>query len=710
MNSKIKLFLKKASELGLDNDNLSKTDIKKIKLFNTFCFCWYIIAFILITNYLIKKPINYINISAHLIEISIVFIGQFLHAKKKFNIGRAIFVSILLINGTFFGLIFRPGKFIEFYLILVPGVSLVFFNNKKTNIAVLIISFLCFAIPNEFIKIYPKVKLYGPAMSCLFFAYFILINYFKNLNLKNEKLLAIERDKALSDKIILEKQEIQLRELNEFKSHFFVNLSHEIRTPITLIKGYTSNINLKDNTDINNKKLDVVGNQINQIETILNNILNLSKLDANKLTLERNDIEIIPFLNKHYADFKELFNKKNITFNIAINISNLYVNMDPNLIEKSIYNLLSNALKFTPKKGTVSITVNLNDNLEINFCDNGIGIPEEDINKIFERFYQSKNDITKSQGSGIGLSFTKSIINTHGFSITANSIPNTETCFSILIPKQYTSKAKDYSQLENQDKNTTLNIEPDIKISLKKKEVKTVLIVDDHEQMRNYLASTLKEYNILEAEDGKEALKVIKNKKIDLLLTDYMMPIMDGKALVKEVKKMNLKIPIIVLTARVDDAAKLNMLRIGVDGYLNKPFVEEELLLTIKKSLELYSNIVDTQKHLTVTEKKELDDKAHEFNQKILKYINNNISNTEFTIHDIADYFNMSQSTLNRKTKTILGQTTQQVLMHIRVEKARDIWLKNPYLSKKEIGYKVGIINTSYLFKKIDETYGKKHV
>ena len=161
-----------------------------------------------------------------------------------------------------------------------------------------------------------------------------------------------------------------------------------------------------------------------------------------------------------------------------------------------------------------------------------------------------------------------------------------------------------------------------------------------------------------------------------------------------------------MLTARVDDFAKLKMLRVGVDGYLTKPFVEEELLLTVKNSLNSYTTIVNTQKTLTHTEKEELHTKGHEFNEKIVSFILANIHKTDFSVQDIANHLNISQSTLNRKTKSILGQTAQQFILQVKLEEAKKLMLKNPDLSKKEIGYKVGITNTTYLFKKLEEKYG----
>ena len=380
-------------------------EAKRIQLLRIYCLIWVHISLtFIILDHIFKPPFKNIDTLLHsccLISIGIIFL--LLYFKKYFA---AKILLIIQCFGMFSSITFilLEATYSIFYFTLIPIVALSLF--KKNTIAYLtLVLGICIAIfhketPEILSDASIHVDLFkAPIMITMFFGLFAIFSYFKKLNLKNEKLLALERDKALSDKVIIENQAQKLKKLNEFKSHFFVNLSHEIRTPITLIKGYTSQINvIKDETNLH--KLSVVKNQIQQIEGIINNILDLSKLDDNKLNLNRTDIEIVSFLNKQYADFKMLFENKKIAFHLNNNTTDLTVRMDINLISKSITNLLSNALKFTSKNGVVAINSYVEDtigDLIIEIIDNGIGIPKEDLNKIFERFYQSKNDITKSQ-------------------------------------------------------------------------------------------------------------------------------------------------------------------------------------------------------------------------------------------------------------------------------------------------------------------------
>lgn len=300
--------------IGINSTNQSNSEIKRIKLFNTFCYCWYATAVILLFNYLTKSSILYLNVLVHFLQLMIIFLAQYLHAKGKYETGRFMFAMMLIVNSFVFGNFIKKGQLLEFYLILAPAVSLVLTDNKKINYSIFALAFVCFAFPNSFFKHYPDINFFGPALTCLFFLFYILTNYFKKQNNKIENLLELERDKIVADKIILEEQKSKLDQLNEFKSHFFVNFSHEIRTPLTLIQGNASRINLKGSVEDNQEKINIINSQISQIQSIIDNIIDLSKIDSNEFTIHCKKVVLLSFLEKHYLEFKELFQKKEIQF------------------------------------------------------------------------------------------------------------------------------------------------------------------------------------------------------------------------------------------------------------------------------------------------------------------------------------------------------------------------------------------------------------
>ena len=705
-------FFKKISSLGVDSNNTNQKN-KTIRLINLICILWYF-AFTLIGSMILLGLISYTQekfykgISVNIVGLFLIAIIHYLNKIKKSTL--AAFSMLLFMVAYFFVVTTytAPQKFMEFFYILIPIIGLVFFEKYVYSWLLLGICILIFNYTFIFLDFYQHkgVLFLPPLMIWLFIINFLIVLYFKKLNHNNEKLLELERDKVLSDKIILEKQEAKLRELSEFKSHFFVNLSHEIRTPLTLIQGYTNQIDLKGSEETNNRKLDIIKAQCKQMQDIINSIMDLSKIESSQLQLSPKHVNLQVFLEKHFANFQGVFSKKNIVFQLNNYAKNTTILIDKNLFSKALNNLLSNALKFTATGGIVTINVNfINNQLIIEVKDNGIGIPKDEVELVYERFYQVKNDITKSQGSGIGLAFTKSIVDAHHFSIILHSIYNVGTSFNILIPLEYTQSYD--NSLPKQEATlvtSTASIFPEKPI-LKGKQ--KILLVDDHEPMRLYLKEVLKNYTITQAENGKDALDILKeNNDFDLIITDYMMPVMDGEEFVKQLKQQQYKTPIIVLTARTDNHGKLSMLRLGIDGYLHKPFMEEELLINVRNSLKLYENVKEFDKNNDTQEVKQLNTHVTKFNTKITTYINKNITSNLLSVDTVADYMNVSRSTLNRKTKSLLGLTVNQLIVEVRLAKARTLKLEDPLATKKEIAEAVGASNTTHLFNNLKERYG----
>lgn len=638
----------------------------------------------------------------------------FLQYKAFLKLSRWVFTTIVFVSLYYNCNYAFVGFYGEYQYIVFPLFSLFLFDKKYIHYAILVLSILAFYVPNYFLTLYPDQYFGYANVFLIFTGNFLLVNYFKIINDKNEALLKTQNTQILKDKALLEEQKIELNKLNNFKSHFFVNISHEIRTPITLIKGYIPKIKIDKHNIESINNLNIIKKQTQHIQDLVDNILDLSKLEITELEIKKEAVELLNFVEKIFIDFKALFIKKGIDFILETKTIPDLIKIDPNFFTKGINNLLLNALKFTPNHGRAILRIDvIDDNLEISVIDNGIGIPSQDLEKVFDRFYQSKNDIAQSQGSGIGLSFTKSIVEAHGFQLQLKSTPNKETSFTIIVPPSCFVQSNDKALSEVINKEKIQDPKEYNDSDLSKQGIfnpanKTVLIVEDNEEMRTYLKLVLKGYNIVEAINGKEGLKAIQKYSFDTIITDYMMPVMDGLTFVREIKKCLIKTPVIVLTARNDEKGRLDILRLGIDTYLTKPFLEEELLLNLKSSILFYDEIKNFRAKLPAKEKIQLAGEETVFLNELKLVINNNYQNKNFGVDILAEKLELSRSSLFRKTKVFLGQTPNEVIGEVRFQKAKNILVENPKIKKKELAEAVGIYNATYFYKKLEERFDMK--
>jgi len=686
-------FWKKIRDIGLKEEHGSK-ERKRIRILNILIYISIIHAvFFLILDGVTGNILSQKTLTLG-IQFLLYFVILFLHYKYHIQAARILYVILILAVLFYHSNYAFKGYYGEYQYLIIPLGSLFFFDKKYIHYLALIIAIVAFYVPNLYYQNYPEQYFGYLNASFLFVSVFLVVFSFKRENDKNEYLLEKQRDDVLHDKRLLEKQKQDLKELNQFKTHLFTNISHEIRTPITLIKGYADRIFLEeDSEDVQN--LNIIKKQAKEVQNIVDNLLDLSKLDAHKLKLNSTQEDVLAILNKLYVDYKKPFEDKEIAFSLDTSILDLSIVLDKQYFLRSLQNLLSNALKFTPKGGEVLLQVVYESDLHIKVIDNGIGIPEEDQDKIFTRFYQSKNHITESMGSGIGLSFAKNIIEAHGFQLNLKSIPNKKTEFTITIPEQYIQTEVISSDRKETEKH--------------KKETKhTVLVVEDTVEMRNYLKLVLKEFQIVEAGNGKEALEILAHQEVDAIITDYMMPVMNGIEFVKILKEKSIRIPVIVLTARGDDTGKLKMLRTGIDGYYTKPFIEEELLLKLHQSILFYNNLKSFEEELQTSEKLELSQDETHFHQKLIDCIEENIHSKNFGVEQLADLLQLSRSTLFRKTRFVLGQTPNEVIKEIRFQKAKQLLKENPRMKKKELADAVGIYNATYFYDSLMSRFQQK--
>ncbi len=671
-------------------EGINKNDSKKMNLFNVFCLVWYLFIVLVITESLIENSFNGISkeaaISAILMAVSISVCRYFFY-KKKYTIAYSYYIFQIIGLTFYFSNFLNKGELLEYYYIFAPAICLIFIDDKRIIYTSLFVSYLCLILPSLYFKQYPVGTLTDLSVSFLYFGIFIMVNYFKTLNRRNEKSLELKTQ--------------ELEELNNFKSQFFTNVSHEIRTPITLIKGYNDELPEALHTP---PKITYIQQNINQqidkITEIINSVLDLAKMEKTEPVFHLAPVNIVEILHKIHISFEPLFRQKNISLLLEIKNKKCITYIDPLFIERALNNVVSNALKYT-EKGSVTISLYCTKNKSIlKIKDTGVGIPQKDVNKVFDRFYQVNNHINKSGGSGIGLSFTKEMLKLHNGKITVKSSLGAGSEFTIELPiykkkenKKEHTISKDTKIVKNNTTNGTINL-PNI----------TFLIVDDTLEMRKYLKTILQKYKCLEAENGSDALEVMKQNTINFIITDYMMPTMNGYDFIKQLKNDGCNIPIIMLTAKKEVHLKLEILQLGVDDYMTKPFEKKELLIRIKNLLNNYKERENYIKTLPNTSIVVSDD----FSKQLENFILLNLDKKELSQDDIADYFNISKSSLYRKLKSKTGLSPNEFVTEVKLQKAKTILENNPTILLKQLAYDVGFTNVYYFSTLYEKRFGCK--
>ncbi len=693
MIMKISELINRYVTIGADQETGS-IELKKIKLLNIFCTVWYLVSFSnFIERYFFTKIQQSLSIKVFIWLIILVFPVQLLQYVKKLFAARILYIFNLLLVPFVFSNFLYQGQLLEYYFVLTPGVALILLDNKKVIFAVLIISILALVLPNLYFKHYPVSVFNSVNPPVLTFSVYIMVGYFKNLNFKNEKALEERRQ--------------ELQNLNDFQSQFFINISHEIRTPLTLIKGDINQLeSIEDKAPSIKRIKQGLDKEVNKITSIINDVLDLSKIETSNFKLNIKTISATELIQKLYLSFEALFNQKNIAFNLEPISNNFLIEADIIYLERAIGNILLNASKYTDQGGKVTLSLTVqNDIIGISIKDTGIGIPITEVHKICNQFYQVKNHINNSGNSGIGLSFTKEIVNLHQGILQIESEVNVGSHFKVILP------LKEMQHLDTLN-TTNLIIENTTELSLNtsKNKEETILVVDDNSKMRNYITTLLAKqgYTCIHAQDGNEALNLLKDCAIDFIITDYMMPKMDGFNFVKQLKKDKIDLPVLMLTARHDNESRLNVFRLGIDDFLTKPFENNELLVRIENALKNYKQRVQfiNQENIST---EEIEDTKN-WIDLVENFISENCSSFEFKQTDIAENFNMSESTLYRKIKAIRGMTPNKLITEIKLQKARKIIEHNTDISLKQLALEVGFQHTSYFSKIYQTRFGNKPI
>lgn len=518
---------------------------------------------------------------------------------------------------------------------------------------------------------------------------------------------------------VIQKQAEQLKSLDEIKSRFFANVSHELRTPLTLLLGPVETL-LKDQdlTEKQTRLLNMAKNSGVQLEQLIDEILNLRKLEMNKMEVNAKATDLNAFFQRYFAQFESLAHRKQIDYSFEINIEDGFVGkIDEEKNRQILYNLLSNAFKFTPANGDINAMVSVSDqSLQLKVADTGAGIHPDDLPYVFDRYFQtSKQQVQASGGTGIGLALCQEYAKLFNGNISAESEPGKGSVFQITFPVERINQPA----VELINGNKALSEFSDVPFmgdeiiehipTRPDKTKPTVLVVEDNLDLQAYICLTLKEnYNVVTVDNGQLALEYLSTHDCQLILSDLMMPVMDGYQLLEKVKSddATAQIPVIMLTARAEARDKLKALRIGVDDYLTKPFDEEELVVRINNLLERHTARRDTVENDT-TQSITISQKDREWLETFEAYIHEHLSDTDLNVSSLAIEFAMSESTLLRQLKRLIGLSPVQYLQELRLDQARQYLESHQFETVKKVAYKVGYGDVRSFTRSFKKRYGK---
>ncbi|WP_117880454.1 hybrid sensor histidine kinase/response regulator transcription factor [Aureibaculum luteum] len=521
-------------------------------------------------------------------------------------------------------------------------------------------------------------------------------------------------------------ENIRNEEINEAKLKFFTNISHEFRTPLTLISGPLQQL-LSDYTGSNKmyKKLLVIESSANHLLQLINRLMDFRKLENKELKLQSAEGNIVKFLKEIHLSFTEFARNGNYTYTFDVSDEVIPLFYDRVKLERVFYNLISNAFRYTSKGGSICVRViKKESNLVIEVEDSGVGIAEENLDKIFDRFFEipihNKPQENYNKGTGIGLSIVKNIVDLHKGYIEVKSKSTDGTIFRVILPlgRLHLSDneiindfkiSDDISQYESQLEHTELSNNTIYNLVVEENKP-TLLVVEDHKPLRLFIKNLLKkDYNVIEAEDGKVALKKVLKFMPDLVISDVIVPNMVGTELCTKIKEnINTShIPVILLTSRTSLIYKFEGLESGADDYISKPFNIKEFKLRIKNILDAtlrLKNKFSSEAYL-----KPSDITVNSIDEKLLKkafnIVEKNISNDQFDIPFFGSELGVSRTMLFTKIKAWTNFTPNEFIHEIRMKRAVQLLEQNK-INISQVCYKTGFKNPKYFSKCFQKKYG----
>lgn len=519
-----------------------------------------------------------------------------------------------------------------------------------------------------------------------------------------------------------ERQETErTRQLEQMKLKFLTNLSHDFRTPISLIMGPVEQLMEGEERPEQQEKLNMVRRNARRLLNLVNQLLDFRKLEEQELKLQLSKGEFISFLSEVTDSFRDMSERKNIEFTLKTCIDRLDAYFDRDKMERILFNLLSNAFKFTLSGGHITVDLQKAESCDdpeytlvsIHVTDTGIGIPEDKKELIFDRFFQNESHAAVlNQGSGIGLSITKEFIELHNGKIHVESEPGKGCSFIIQVPlkRAYETKSvKPAPQVELPEQAVTMNDPDAVQENNKIPDELSLLLIEDNDDFRYYLKDNLRNhYKIQEAVNGKEGWQKALSGHPQLILTDISMPEMDGIELVNKLKsdKRTCHIPVILLTAMTGQEEQLRGLETGANDYITKPFNLDVLNAKIRNLLHLKNNMKSTyskQIHVAMPEL-EVQSPDEKLLTEIVSYLENNLTNPQLSVEHLSKQIGMSRGTLYARLLAITGETPVEYIRSFRLNKAVSLMEKRN-MSISETAYEVGFTTPNYFTRSFKEKF-----
>jgi DNA-binding response OmpR family regulator/nitrogen-specific signal transduction histidine kinase len=515
-----------------------------------------------------------------------------------------------------------------------------------------------------------------------------------------------------------------IKDVDDIKSRFFANISHEFRTPLTLIQGPLQKIEDQVNgtsqngfTEVPVRQIKTMRRHTDRLLELVNQLLDLSRLDSGKMKLQVIKGDVMQIIRILAASFESMAERKQIHYYFHLPEQTTITFFDKDKLEKIVTNLLGNAFKYTPEKGSVSLNVECDESrMRLEVDDSGPGISKKDLTKVFDRFYQVEG--SEDKGTGIGLALVKELVDLYRGQLSVNSEPGKGTRFKVSLPVGKNAfNENEIVYGEWRDNGIQINKayeeeEENVPAlhSVDASQLPLVLIVEDNNDLRHFIYETIeKNYQVIQAADGKEGYEKAVAEIPDLIISDVMMPVMDGFKMTGKLKKNShtSHIPVILLTAKASQQHRVEGLETGADDYLIKPFDAKELLVRIQNLIQqrkllrkkFAGEIILKPSEIAVTSADET------FLTNVMQAIEKNMGDEDFGVEELAREVNMSRSQLHRKLIALTNQAPSEVLRNTRLLRAKEL-LQKKYATPSEVAYKVGFNSHTYFSKCFKDEFG----